>query len=83
MGNYNDPGIINIGVGKDISIGEMALLIKKITGFEGNIVFDTSMPDGTFRKLMDVSKLNNLGWHAEIGFEEGLRRTYEERFLKN
>jgi len=83
MENYNDPGIINIGVGKDISIGEMALLIKKITGFEGNIVFDTSMPDGTFRKLMDVSKLNNLGWHAEIGFEEGLRRTYEERFLKN
>ena len=83
MENYNDPDIINIGVGKDISIEEMALLIKKITGFEGNIVFDTSMPDGTFRKLLDVSKLNNLGWQAEIGFEEGLRRTYEERFLKN
>ena len=80
MENYNDPDIINIGVGKDISIGEMALLIKKITGFEENIVFDTSMPDGTFQKLLDVSKLNNLGWHAETGFEEGLRSTYKERF---
>ena len=81
MENYNDPDIINIGVGKDISIGEMALLIKKITGFVGDIVFDTSMPDGTFQKLMDVNKLNNLGWHAETGFEEGLRKTYEERFV--
>ena len=81
MENYNDPDIINIGVGKDISIGEMALLIKKITDFEGDIVFDTSMPDGTFQKLMDVNKLNNLGWHAETGFEEGLRKTYEERFV--
>ena len=81
MENYNDPDIINIGVGKDISIGEMALLIKKITGFAGDIVFDTSMPDGTFQKLMDVNKLNNLGWHAETGFEEGLRKTYEERFV--
>jgi GDP-L-fucose synthase len=80
MENYNDPAIINIGVGKDISIAEMAALIKKITGFEGNIVFDSSMPDGTFQKLLDVSKLNNLGWHAETGFEEGLRRTYSERF---
>jgi GDP-L-fucose synthase len=81
MENYNDPDIINIGVGKDISIGEMALLIKKITGFEGDIVFDTSMPDGTFQKLLDVNKLNNLGWHAGTGFEEGLRKTYEEKFL--
>ncbi|MEO8962479.1 MAG: GDP-L-fucose synthase [Ginsengibacter sp.] len=80
MENYNDPSIINIGVGKDISIGEMALLIKQITGFEGDIVFDTSMPDGTFQKLLDVSKLNNLGWHAGTGFEEGLKKTYEERF---
>jgi GDP-L-fucose synthase len=81
MENYNDADIINIGVGKDISIGEMALLIKKITGFEGDIVFDTSMPDGTFQKLLDVNKLNNLGWHAGTGFEEGLRKTYEEKFL--
>ncbi|MEO9005021.1 MAG: GDP-L-fucose synthase [Ginsengibacter sp.] len=80
MENYNDPAIVNIGVGKDISIGEMAALIQQITGFEGEIVFDTSMPDGTFQKLLDVNKLNNLGWHAETGFEEGLRKTYEERF---
>ncbi len=81
MENYNDPEIINIGVGKDISIGEMAEMIKKITGYEGGIVFDTSMPDGTFRKLLDVGKLHGLGWEAQIGFEEGMRKTYEQRFL--
>lgn len=80
MQNYNDPSIINIGVGKDISIAEMAVLIKKITGFTGNIVFDTSMPDGTFQKLLDVSKINSLGWYAETGFEEGVANTYKERF---
>ena len=74
MENYNEPDIINIGVGKDISIAEMALMIKNITGFEGKLVFDTSMPDGTFQKLLDVSKINALGWKAEIGFEEGVRR---------
>ncbi len=80
MANYNDPEIINIGVGKDISIGEMAEMIKQITGYDGTIVFDTSMPDGTFRKLLDVSKLNNLGWQAKIDFEEGVEGTYRERF---
>ncbi len=80
MQNYNEPDIVNIGVGKDISIGEMAQMIKEISGYKGEIVFDTSMPDGTFRKLLDVSKLNNLGWHAQIGFEEGIRRTYTEEF---
>lgn len=80
MNHYNSPEIINIGVGKDISIGEMAEMIKKITGYEGEIVFDTSMPDGTFRKLLDVSKLHGLGWEAKIGFEEGVAATYQERF---
>jgi len=80
MDHYNSPEIINIGVGKDISIGEMAQMIKNITGYEGTIVFDTSMPDGTFRKLLDVSKLNGLGWEAKIGFEEGVEATYQERF---
>lgn len=80
MQNYNDPEIINIGVGKEISIGEMAQMIKNITGYEGEIVFDTSMPDGTFRKLLDVSKLHGLGWEAKIGFEEGVEGTYQERF---
>jgi len=80
MDHYNSPEIINIGVGKDISIGEMAQMIKNITGYEGEIVFDSSMPDGTFRKLLDVSKLNGLGWEAKIGFEEGVEATYQERF---
>jgi len=78
MERYNDPAIINIGVGKDISIGEMAQMIKKISGFNGELVFDTSMPDGTFQKLLDVNKLNALGWQAKIAFEEGLKKTYEE-----
>jgi GDP-L-fucose synthase len=81
MQNYDEPGIINIGTGKDIPIGEMAEMIKKISGYEGEIIFDTSMPDGTFRKLLDVSKLHELGWQPKIGFEEGVRRTYEEQFL--
>ena len=81
MDNYDSPEIINIGVGKDISIGEMAQMIKNITGYEGEIVFDASMPDGTFRKLLDVSKLNGLGWEAKIGFEEGVRSTYEKQFV--
>jgi GDP-L-fucose synthase len=80
MDHYDSPEIINIGVGKDISIGEMAQMIKNITGYEGEIVFDSSMPDGTFRKLLDVSKLNGLGWEAKIGFEEGVEATYQERF---
>jgi len=81
MQNYNDPAIINIGTGKDISIGEMAEMIKKITAYEGEIIFDTSMPDGTFRKLLDVSKLHSLGWKLNIPFEEGVRKTYEQKFL--
>jgi GDP-L-fucose synthase len=78
MEHYNDPAIINIGVGKDISIGEMAEMIKKIAGFTGELVFDTSMPDGTFQKLLDVSKINALGWQPKISFEQGLKKTYEE-----
>ena len=77
MQHYDDPAIINIGVGKDISIAEMSVMIKKITGYEGQLVFDTSMPDGTFQKLLDVSKLNNLGWKASIGFEQGVTDTYQ------
>jgi GDP-L-fucose synthase len=81
MQQYNEPGIVNVGTGKDISIAEMAVMIKKITGYEGQLVFDTSMPDGTFQKLLDVSKINNLSWKAQIGFEEGVRKTYEQQFL--
>lgn len=80
MQHYNDPQFVNVGTGKDISIRDLAHLIQKITGYEGEVVFDTSMPDGTPRKLMDVSRLTALGWQPKIGFEEGVRRTYEGRF---
>jgi GDP-L-fucose synthase len=77
MNNYNGNQFVNIGVGKDISILELAELIKDIVGFEGKIVNDLSKPDGTPRKLLDVSKLNNLGWEAQISLEEGVKDTYE------
>ena len=78
MQHYNERGFINIGVGKDISIKELALLIKEIVGYEGELRFDTSKPDGTPRKLLDISKLEALGFKAEISLEEGIRAVYEE-----
>ena len=80
MNNYNETGLINIGSGEDISIQELAELIRQITGFKGAIKFDTTKPDGTPRKLMDVSKLNNLGWKASVSLVEGLKKLYEEEF---
>ncbi|MEC5147430.1 GDP-L-fucose synthase [Chitinophaga sp. 212800010-3] len=77
MQHYNDQGLVNIGVGEDISIKDLALLIKKIVGFEGELAFDTSKPDGTPRKLMDVGKLHSYGWKATIGLEEGITKVYE------
>ncbi|HVS95262.1 MAG TPA: GDP-L-fucose synthase [Puia sp.] len=77
MQRYDEPGLVNIGTGQDLEIGELALLIKKIVGYTGKIEHDTSKPDGTPRKLMDVTKLNGLGWKAAIPLEEGLRRVYE------
>jgi GDP-L-fucose synthase len=77
MESYDDSGIINIGVGEDISIRDLALLVKKIVGYAGDIVYDASKPDGTPRKLLDVSKLRSLGWKAQTSLEEGVRRTYE------
>lgn len=82
MQNYNDKELINIGTGQDLTIRELALLIKKNIGFEGNLVFDTSKPDGTPRKLMDVSKLHNLGWVHKTRLEEGLKLAYAD-YLKN
>jgi len=78
MQQYNEPGFINIGTGEDIEIGELALLIKKITGYEGEIKHDLSKPDGTPRKLMDVNKLHKLGWTASISLEDGIRKVYED-----
>jgi GDP-L-fucose synthase len=82
MGSYNEPGLVNIGVGEDISIKELAYLIKDITGFEGDVVFDTTKPDGTPRKLMDVSKLLSLGWKASIVLKEGIEKVYQDHFFK-
>ncbi|PZX92477.1 GDP-L-fucose synthase [Flavobacterium aquariorum] len=78
MENYNDSGLVNIGIGDDISILDLAHLVKKIVGFEGEILTDITKPDGTPRKLMDVSKLNDLGWKAKITLEEGIKKVYEE-----
>jgi GDP-L-fucose synthase len=78
MQRYDEPGFVNIGVGEDLEIKELALMIQKIVGYEGEIVHDLSKPDGTPRKLMDVSKLHNLGWKAAISLEEGLRSVYAE-----
>jgi GDP-L-fucose synthase len=83
MDNYSDAGIINIGVGEDISILDLAKLVKKIVGFQGEILTDTSKPDGTPRKLMDVTKLHALGWKAKINLEEGVNMVYEEIKNKN
>ena len=78
MQTHNDSGLVNIGVGEDISILDLAKTVKQIVGFEGDIITDTSKPDGTPRKLMDVSKLTNLGWKASISLEEGIKKVYEE-----
>ncbi|HVU98956.1 MAG TPA: GDP-L-fucose synthase [Puia sp.] len=78
MQNYSEPGLVNVGVGEDLEIGELALLIKKIVGYEGDIEHDLTKPDGTPRKLMDVSKLHALGWKARISLEAGLRGVYNE-----
>jgi GDP-L-fucose synthase len=75
--NYDDDVAINVGVGEDISIKELAELIQTVTAFEGVIDWDSSKPDGTPRKLLDVSRATDLGWEAEISLEEGIRSTYE------
>jgi GDP-L-fucose synthase len=78
MQRYDEPGLVNIGVGEDLEIKELALLIRDIAGYKGEIVHDLGKPDGTPRKLMDVSKLHSLGWKASISLEEGLRRVYAD-----
>ncbi|MDP4266266.1 MAG: GDP-L-fucose synthase [Bacteroidota bacterium] len=78
MENYNETSTINIGSGVDLTIGELAFKIKELTEFAGEIVFDTSKPDGTMRKLLDVTKLNNLGWKYKTSLEEGIYKTIKE-----
>lgn len=81
MQEYNEAGLVNIGTGIDLSIKDLALLIKEVVGFTGDLVFDTSKPDGTPRKLLDVSKLHTLGWKHRIALQEGLALAYQD-FLK-
>lgn len=80
MQSFDEAGFVNIGVGHDISIKMLAELIRDIVGYEGSIIWDAQKPDGTPRKLMDVSKLHRLGWKATIGLEEGIKAVYKERF---
>lgn len=81
MKNFNEPGIVNIGVGHDISIRDLAMLVKNIVGYKGNIDWDSSKPDGTMRKLMNVDKLKSLGWEARIPLEKGIQEVYKNAFL--
>ena len=78
MENYDDSSLVNIGTGVDVTIKELAETIQRVVGFEGELVWDTSKPDGTPRKLMDVSKLHSLGWKHSIELEEGIKTVYEE-----
>lgn len=81
MEHYDEAQFLNVGTGSDLSIRELAELIKKIVGYEGELRFDSTKPDGTPRKLLDVSRLTALGWKPKIGFEDGIRAVYEEKFL--
>lgn len=82
MRNYDSPEIVNVGVGQDIEIRELARMLAEVIGFQGEIVFDPSKPDGTPRKLLDVSRLAALGWNARVSLRDGLRQTYEW-YLRN
>ena len=83
MQTFNEPGHINIGTGEDLSIEALAQVIKKVSGFQGKIKFDSSKPDGTPRKVLDVSRLNELGWKATTTLEDGLRKAYEDFVLRS
>ncbi|MVN89917.1 GDP-L-fucose synthase [Mucilaginibacter aquatilis] len=82
MQNFNEPGLVNIGTGEDLSIKELAELVKQTIGFEGEILLDASKPDGTPRKLMDVSKLHATGWKHTIELPEGIKLAYEDFLSK-
>ena len=87
MNSYEGSDLVNIGTGCDVTIGELAELIAHVVGFEGRLTFDSTKPDGTPRKLLDIARIAALGWRATISLEEGIKSTYqwfvrnEERFL--
>jgi len=83
MQHYDEEGLVNIGTGEDLEIRELAMMIKDIVGFDGDIILDTTKPDGTPRKLLDVSKLHTLGWKHKIDLKDGLRMVYQEFASKN
>ena len=78
MQKYNERDFVNVGTGEDLTINELATLIKKVVGYDGKIEHDTSKPDGTPRKLMDVGRLSAMGWKAKISLEEGIRKVYQQ-----
>lgn len=78
MENYNEPNLINIGTGHDLTIKDLALLIKDVLAYDGELVFDTTKPDGTPRKLMDVTKLHDLGWKHQVELPEGIALAYQD-----
>jgi Nucleoside-diphosphate-sugar epimerases len=82
MKNYSERELINVGTGEDLTIRELAELVKEVVGYEGELLFDTSKPDGTPRKLMDVSKLHSFGWKHKTGLKEGITKAYQD-FLQN
>ena len=77
MGSYDSEEIINVGTGKDITIKELATTIADVVGFKGEIVWDTSKPNGTPRKVLNVDKIKSLGWEPKVGLREGIKKTYE------
>jgi GDP-L-fucose synthase len=76
MKNYDSPDLLNVGVGEDLTIAELATLVSRVVGYNGHIIFDNSRPDGTPRKLLDVSRIHALGWRAQIPLERGISYTY-------
>lgn len=81
MQNYDDVGFVNVGSGSEISISDLANMVKEIVGFQGKIIFDTTKPDGTPRKIMDISRLSSLGWENSIALKQGIEKVYKEKFL--
>jgi GDP-L-fucose synthase len=77
MNTYEGNQIVNVGTGKDITIGDLARMVKKIVGFEGELIFDSTKPEGTPRKLLNVDRINELGWHAQTSLEQGIKKTFD------